>query len=318
MFGLLGNAIFLFSLYQTSESIILGNVVDEEGQILPKVLIDTGGHARGMTSDTGEFVLAIPASRVQDSYEVSAVLPGYERATQSVDQQARMFAHFVLKKTKTTSNRVLGLSDTNANLGHLLGAPELYLSMALSNPSSSTLTLNDFSVDLVAPSGRTRHLVNPYTGPTAAGPMSPLPQVLLQPGQSFPLIQYFIEYNNSVQQLWQSTIQKLQADAAFRTYGAQPNRDYLSAQDGQIMAAAMDRNWFWEPGTTRIVYSCNANGVRFELERSVTLTPDQVDGMKRIADHYRDGYGIVTGYELAPIGDARPGFPITLQASMIK
>ena len=74
VFGLLGNAAYLYGVYQSSEVIILGNVVDNNGRYLPNVVIDTGGHARGMTSDTGDYVLAIPASRMKDRYEVQCLL----------------------------------------------------------------------------------------------------------------------------------------------------------------------------------------------------------------------------------------------------
>ncbi len=126
-FGILGNIAYLYTSYQSSESIVLGNVVDEDGQYLSNVLIDTGGHARGMTSDTGDFVLSIPSSRVRDKYEISAALDGYEKSIRTVESESRMFVRFELKEKVILPGDVLKLSDSEITVGHYMGLPELFI-----------------------------------------------------------------------------------------------------------------------------------------------------------------------------------------------
>lgn len=98
MFGILGNAAYLYGSYLASELIVLGSVVDKDGRAIPNVAIDTGGIARGMTNDAGEFVLAIPVSRKNDSYEVTASLVGYEKVAKTVKNGSRMSVRFELGK----------------------------------------------------------------------------------------------------------------------------------------------------------------------------------------------------------------------------
>ncbi|MGP0171742.1 hypothetical protein ACSVIJ_07650 [Pseudomonas sp. NCHU5208] len=146
IFGLLGNAAYLYGIYQTSEVIIFGSVVDNDGHYLSNVKIDAGGHARGMTSDTGDFVLAIPASRVSDSYEISAVLTGYNKATKTLNNASRMFVRFELQPAQYQMSDMVRLPDREVVAGHYMGLPVVYLALSVENPGAALLTVNNFSL----------------------------------------------------------------------------------------------------------------------------------------------------------------------------
>lgn len=308
VFGLLGNAAYLYGVYQTSEVIILGNVVDKDGRYLPNVTIDTGGHARGMTSDTGDFVLAIPASRVRDSYEVSAALASYERATTTVKNASRMFVRFELQPKIFQIPDMVKLPDRELVAGHYMGLPEVYLAISVENLRTTPLMVNNFSLTLTSPSGKIRQLVHVNSALAMTGPTSPpLPQVQVKAGERFSWVNGFLQYDNEVQQLAGSAVQALQSIQEFRQYGPRVGKQFLSQDLASSIQKALLKNWFWEPGATTIRLAFDANGSKYDLVRNVTLSKDQVNAMQQSKDYYGAGYGVIFGWELVPVGSAQPG-----------
>ncbi|WP_146033900.1 carboxypeptidase-like regulatory domain-containing protein, partial [Ralstonia solanacearum] len=186
MFGILGNAAYLYGSYLASELIVLGSVVDKDGRAIPNVAIDTGGIARGMTNDAGEFVLAIPVSRKNDSYEVTASLVGYEKVAKTVKNGSRMSVRFELVPKVLKASDMVKLSGGEIVVGHYMGLPEIYVAIVVENPSATPLTVNDFLINLTSPSGKVRQLIQVNSAPTmnwALGP--PLPQVQVKVGDKF-------------------------------------------------------------------------------------------------------------------------------------
>lgn len=314
VFGLLGNAAYLYGVYQTSEVIILGSVVDKDGRYLPNVTIDTGGHARGMTSDTGDFVLAIPSSRVSDSYEVSAALAGYDKTTKTVKNASRMFVRFELQPKQYQISDMVKLLDHELIVGHYMGLPVVYLTVSVENPSITSLTVNNFSLMLTSPNGKNRQLVQANSGLTMNSPaVPPLPQVQVQTGERFSWVNGFVQYDNQVQQLAASAVQALQSVQKFRQYGPRVGQEYLPEHLTSSIRQALVKNWFWEPGTTSIRLTFSANGSKYELVRSVTLSQDQVNSMRQSSEYYGAGYGVIFGSELVPVGSAQPGHKVAVE-----
>jgi hypothetical protein len=313
-FGLLGNAAYLYGVYQSSETIVLGNVVDKNGRYLPNVLIDTGGHARGMTSDTGEFVLAIPASRVKDRYEITAVRPGYEKAVKTVKNASRMFVRFELEPKQIKVSDILDLSHREIIVGHYMGLPVAYPGISIENPSADPLIIDNFTLTLTSPSGTIRQLIQVNSASTMNGPVSPpLPQVEVEPGRRFSWVLGFAQYDNQVQQLSARAMRALQASQRFRDSGPQVGQQLLPPQLDDAIGAAFMSNWFWEPGTTIMKLGCNSNGETYELVRTLTLSMEQVEAMRNISDYYSAGYGLIFGSELTPVGSAQPGQKVSTE-----
>jgi hypothetical protein len=313
-FGALGNAIYLYSIYQESETIILGNVVDQEGKSLSRAIIDTGGHARGMTSDTGDFVLSIPASRVQDKYEITATLSGYEKSTKTVESASKMFIRFELKPKTINASDVLNLSSAEITIGHFIGLPEVYIPILVENPGASSLTLNNFSLKLESPTGKFRHLKHASSAATMESyPSQPLTSIELKPGNNFSLVQMFIEYDDLAKQLAARAFQTLGSDANFRRTGPQIDAEYLPQELLDSIQAALQKNWFWEPGITTITLSTNRGGSKLDMVRRISLSEDQIKSMKMISEYYKGGYGVIGGYELLEVGNARPGLKVSAE-----
>lgn len=312
IFGLLGNISYLYSMHQSSETIILGNVVDEDGKYLPNVAIDTGGHARGMTSDTGDFVLAIPASRKNEEYEITAALPGYEKARKTIKNSSRMFVRFELSPKKIQTSDILRLSDSELIVGHYLGLPEIYSSFTINNTGAAPLTVKNLALSLTSPSGKKRDLIQvssaAINGP--AGP--PLPQIQVRAGDSFSWTSGFIQYDSQVQQLAAQALQALQSNENFRKAGPIVGREMLPQHLTKSLQNILNDNWYWEAGTTTVQISFNANGTRHELVNKLTLSNDQIAAMKKSTEYYSAGYGIIFGAELTPIGSALPGQRISI------
>lgn len=316
VFGLLGNAAYLYGVYQASEAIILGSVVDKDGRYLPNVTIDTGGHARGMTSDTGDFVLAIPASRASDSYEVSAVLAGYDKAIKTVKRASHMFVRFELQPKQFQIADMVKLLDSELVAGHYMGLPVVHLSLSVENPGTSLLTVNNFSLTLTSPSGKTRQLVQTNSAVTMNGPAGPpLPQVQVKPGERFSWANGFVQYDNQVQQLAASAVKALQSIQEFREYGPRVGQKYLPDDLTSSIQQALLSNWFWEKGTTSIRLAFSANGAKYELVRSLTLSGDQVNAMRQSSKYYGAGYGVIFGTELVPVGSAQPGHRVAVEGA---
>ena len=314
VFGLLGNAAYLYGVYQTSEVIILGSVVDKDGRYLPNVTIDTGGHARGMTSDTGDFVLAIPASRVSGSYEVSAALAGYDKATKTFKSASRMFVRFELQPKQNQMSDMVKLFDRELIAGHYMGLPMVYLVVSVENPGAIPLTVNNFSLTLTSPSGKTRQLVQANSATTMNSPAGPpLRQVQVKTGERFSWANGFVQYDNQVQQLAARAMQALQSVQDFRQYGPRAGQKYLPKTLTSSIQQALLKNWFWEPGTTSIRLAFSANGSKYELVHSVTLSQDQVNSMRQSSEYYGAGYGVIFDSALVPVGSAQPGHKVAVK-----
>lgn len=292
----------------------MGNAVDEDGNYLSNVLVDSGGHARGMTSNTGDFVLAIPASRTKDNYELTAALSGYEKATLKINHQARMFARFSLKKRMIKSEDILKLSDTELMAGHYLGIPEIAIPITIENPTAAPITVNNCSLNLTAPSGASRNLQSFNSSASMNSPMGPaLPQVVVKAGDKFSWVNIYIAHDNEIQQIANRTVQQLQQIARFREGGPNTETDFLPKETANELDAVLENRWFWEAGKTNLTLTCASSGVRHELKRSFSLTEQQIMSMRNIKNYYSNGYGLVYGFELTPVGNAQPGQKITAE-----
>ncbi len=314
MFGILGNAAYLYGVYHNSELIIMGNVVDKDGHYLPNVAIDTGGHARGMTSDTGDFVLAIPVSRKSDSYDVTAALAGYEKAEKIVKNGSQIFVRFEMAPKIPKASDILKFSGGELVVGHYMGLPEIYVTIGAENPGAALLTVSDFLITLRSPSGKVRQLIQVNSAPAMNGAIGPpLPQVQVKVGEKFSWTSGFVQYDNQVQQLATTAVQALQSSQDFRLHGPQVNRQLLSANLTDSIQKMVLKNWFWEPGVTKMELTFNVSGSRYQLSRKITLSEDQVDAMQRSNDYYNAGYGVIFGAELVPVGSAKPGQKVTVE-----
>lgn len=313
IFGIFGNVTYFINQARSSESIVLGNVI-EAGSNMPlaRAVIDAGPHSRGMTGDSGDFVLAIPDSRKQPSYTVRAVLPGYQPSAKTVEHSPRMSVTIEMKKNEWIN--VLTFGEADAVIGHFLGLPEVYVPLKVSNPGTTPITLSNFSLRVTAPSGNTRQLYLGSTAPSMAGPIGvPIPSVQVRGQESASWVHGFLQQDQRVLSLSNRAFKDLQKWPAYQQMGAQVGARYLTAQVNRELQSALEQNWFWEPGTSLIKLVCNDEmGRRYEANGKVTLTEKQVGAMKNIRDYYESGYGVLAGTQLIPVGTAQPSHMVKL------
>jgi hypothetical protein len=312
-FGILGNLLYFYSQRLASEALVFGNVVEAgTGVPLGRVVIDAGPHSRGMSGDDGQFVLAIPASRAQPSYTIHAVLPGFERATTTVQSASRMFSTIELKRKPWVN--VLNFGAADAIVGHYLGLPELYLPLTINNPGTSPITLSNFSLSMTSPSGNKRQMIVGTSSPSMMGPWSlPLLYVQVKALERYSWVSGFIQYDQGVQSLSQRVTKILQGSPGFKQTGPQVGASYLSTELHEELLSAAEQNWFWEPGTSSIKLVCNDDsGRRYEISTGITLSEKQVASMKKITEYYKSGYGILFGSQLVPVGSAQPSQQVKL------
>lgn len=313
VFGLVGNAIFLFSAYQQSEALVFGVVTDAQGKYLPRVEVDAGSHARGLSSDTGEFVLAIPASRAAEAYTLRAFRRGYEMQPLAVKHQPKMFVTLSMQEKVVLAQDVLKSASPDILIGHYMGLPEVYIPVALENPGNSPIALDNFTLRVIAPSGAEQQLSMVSSALSFNAPLlPPLTQIQLNPADSHRNVQVYGVPNAEIMQLSQIALAALQSQAPFVSGGPQVNAGFLPAPLVQQVQTSMNGHWFWEPGISTLVLTCNDNGVQYQLKKAITLTAAQIAAMRRISNYYSDGFGIYFGRHLQPVGSAAPGALVAL------
>lgn len=311
VFGLLGNAAYLYESYQSSETLIIGTVVDESGKYLPRVMIDTGGHARGMTSDTGDFVLSIPKSRIQPEYSISASLRGYDRVVQVVPNESRMFIRFEMPEAKLNLGSAMTIENPRIVVGHYMGLPEVIMQLSFKNETTSQLRFRDLAMEIMSPAGEKRRLVQVSSGVELNGPsLPPTPHVYIEPGQTYLFYFRFVEYDTAIQQLAATVQSTLQTNPEFQSSGPRIGFSYLSGALTEELQSALSRNWFWQAGTSVITFTGSVDGELASVRRAITLSANDVDAMQRIREHYQAGFGIYPAMSLAPIGSAKPGLEL--------
>ncbi|MDH5327207.1 MAG: hypothetical protein OEZ68_19450 [Gammaproteobacteria bacterium] len=316
LFGLLGNGAYLYDSYQSSETLIIGTVVDKKsGKYLPRVQIDTGGHARGMTSDTGDFVLAIPKSRIADQYQVSASLDGYERLITRIENESKMFVRFELEEVTLDLNSTMQVADKRIIIGHYLGLPDIQIQIKFDNPLTAQIVFKDLQVEVVSPSGKSRRLVQVAAGiDSYSPPLPPLPNIYVNPTQKVQYLFRFIQYDNKTHQLALRAQASLQSDSNFQQRGPQIGTDLMSQKLTQDIVSAMNTSWFWEVGESTVNVSANIDGEAVKFSRVVKILPDQIKVMKASSDYYQSGFGVFQPVSLMPVGSAVPAHQIESSA----
>lgn len=312
LFGVLGNISYLVSTRLSSEAIVFGNVVDAtSGDPVVRAVVDAGAHARGMTSDSGEFVLAIPASRLQDKYTISAAGPGYARASKEVDNRSRMFVTLALARKSDVPTLKFGEADVF--IGHYLGLPEVYLPIELNNVSRAAVTMSNFSLTLTAPSGKVRQLNHVFSASSLNAPLGPPQPVAAETQARTSSVVAFGQLDHQVQLLSVRAFQALQESEGFRAMGPKVGQQYLAPEMQAEIVQAMNGNWFWETGSTAIRLVCiDDSGRRYEAAGKLSLSEGQVQAMKNSSEYYGAGYGIMVGQQLMPVGHAQPGQRVSL------
>ncbi|MGF1706470.1 carboxypeptidase-like regulatory domain-containing protein [Enterovibrio baiacu] len=316
LFGLVGNGIYLFDSYQSSETLIIGTVIDKNsGKYLPRVQVDTGGHARGMTSDTGDFVLAIPKSRVADQYQISASLDGYKRQIATIDNEAKMFVRFELEKLRLDTNTALEVADARLIIGHYLGLPEVQINIKFNNPLTSQIAFKDLQLDVVSPSGVSRRLIQTSASVDSFSPiLPPLPSVIVDPSKTVQFMFRFLQYDAHSHQLAIAAQTSLQSDSKFKYRGPQVGSNLLSQELTDRLESSLETSWFWEAGNSTINVSANINGDMARFSRVVSISSEQIEKMKAISNYYQAGFGIYPQVNLSPVGSAIPGHQIESSA----
>lgn len=315
VFGLVGNAIYLFSAYQQSEALVFGVVTDAQGKYLPRVEVDAGSHARGLSSDTGEFVLAIPASRAAEAYTLRAFRRGYEAQPLEVKHQAKMFVTLSMQEKVVLAQDVLKSASPDILIGHYMGLPEVYIPVALENPGNTPIALDNFSLRIIAPSGAERQLSMVSSALSFHTPLlPPLTHVQLNPADQHRNVQVYGLPNAEIMQLSQTALAALQSQPLFVSRGPQVNASFLPPQIVERVQSSLRDHWFWEPGVNTLVLTCNDNGIQYQLKKTITLTATQIAAMRKIGDYYADGFGIYFGQHLQSVGPAAPGALLTLSA----
>ena len=217
-----------------------------------------------------------------------------------------MIVTIEMKKNEWTN--VLKFGEADAIIGHFLGLPEVYVPLTVANPGTIPITLSNFSLNITAPSGNARQLYLSFSAPTTAGPLGPpVLQVFVRAQESYSWVNGFLQQDQQAQSLSMRAFKDLQRSSAYRQTGPQVGASYLTPEMNKELRSASEQNWFWEPGTSLIKLVCNdERGRRYEALGKITVTSQQINAMKKISDHYGAGYGVLSGFQLIPVGSAQP------------
>ena len=201
--SVLANFAFIYTTRLSTEILITGVVRSNEGQYLPKVIVDIPGKARSITDDNGTFTMSIPRSRIAQTYRIDAFLQGYQKKTIKVDSQYESV-------NITLSRKILNVKEflnvgSNILVGHYLGLPQLDIRIEMLNPTDRTIQVKEMALRILhKETGKEKSLfvVGMYLE-RGSPMMPPLPIITLKSDAKHEVIFIFLEPSIEIQQVSQ-------------------------------------------------------------------------------------------------------------------
>lgn len=303
--SVLANVVFAYQKSLETESLITGVVQSDSGDYLPYAIVDVRGAARAITDDNGAFSMSIPRSRIEDEYELDVSVAGYEQKTVIVKSSERS-VKITLSSKQLVVEEFLSVSSSVA-IAHYIGLPQIDLQITMSNPTDNEIAVTDIALSLLRKEPREQRTLafqSVYLDSRIMAYMDAFEPTRIPSGESRRAFHVFVPPNHEVSFFVQRFRSRL-AELGIASF--QLERRIISDDEAASLKEDMDARWFWYPGHYEIIFSCTANGKRYQVTGSFQLLEHDIDAMKNISKYYTSGFGLLYGSHLSYIRDARPG-----------
>ena len=303
--SVLANLVFAYQTSLKAESLITGVVQSKSGDYLPYTIVDVRGKARAITDDNGTFSMSIPRSRMEDEFELDVSKPGYEQKTVVV-KSAERSVKITLSLKQLVVDEFLSISS-NVAIAHYMGLPQIDLQITMSNPTHKEIAVTDITLSLLRREPheqRTLAFQSVYFDTNVMTYMEVFEPIRIPSEEARRAFHVFVPPNHEVSRFVQR-IRNLVEELGIAYFRLE--RRIISDDEAASLHRKMEARWFWYPGQYEIVFSCTANGKRYQVAGSFQLLEDDIYAMKNISKYYASGFGLLYGSHLPYIRDARPG-----------
>ncbi len=140
--------------------------------------------------------------------------------------------------------------------------------------------------------------------------MEPLKLITLKPGDSFSNVSIFADINQEIVQQSNLLKQRLIVYPSLFQIGPRLGVNVIDSDLENQTRSIANKHWFWKSESYSITLSCNVGAVKYEMTKLITLTSDQVNKMKAIVTHYKEGFGLIYYQHLTQIAEAQSFFYI--------
>ena len=301
--SVLANLVFAYQKSLDTESLITGVVQSDTGDYLPYAIVDVRGNARAITDDNGTFSMSIPRSRMDEDYELDVSLRGYEQKTVTV-KSAERSVKVILSLKQLVVDEFLSISS-NVAVGHYIGLPQVDLQVTMSNPTYNEIAVTDIALTLLRKDSserRTLRAQSVYLDVHMSYMQAFEPTRIPSDGvrRAFHV---FLPPSHEIGRFDQH-LRRLVTDLGIANF--QLERRIIPDDTAAALKGDMEARWFWYPGHYEIVFSCTADGRRYQVTGSFQLFEDDIAAMKNISKYYASGFGLLYGAHLPYVKDARP------------
>ena len=303
--SLLANIAYMYSEKLSREALVSGVIVAQNGDYLPKAIVDIPGKARAISDDNGSFSMSIPQSRVAKEYNIDVSLAGYENRRMTV-RSSFASTRIELSPKKLVATELLAIGQ-DIIVGHYLGLPEVQLNLGFHNLTNRRIKVSDITLRITEGDSKNEKTI--FVRATYLWPrgqlMPPLPEVSLAPNQRWSYGHAFVDGNYETAEAEKKILTSLNLK---RLHPVHFRLDVVSMPNALVseMRQLTERNWFWNPGKYELLFSCTVEGEKYQVRRAFELDVRHVSGMKRVLDYFSFGFGTVYGFHNIAVGDAKP------------
>ena len=197
-----------------------------------------------------------------------------------------------------------------AMIGHYTGFPALITRLNFSNAGKPPATFTSFLMTAISPAGKRFPLE--VEGNIIGGSfVPPLLMVEMKGGNSEHFDYSFFHYQADFYVL-QQDLQALQIQLASTLAAPDPDRQIVPALLVQKARNQMDAAFIWTSGRWTLELAFTLNGHSRSVSQHFNLSPDEVANMKRIANLYPSGIGLLQAWKFIPARGAAPMITVTL------
>ena len=301
--SVLANLVFAYQKSLETDSVVTGVVQSDAGAYLPYAIVDIQGTARAITDDNGSFSIVIPRSSMNALLQFDVSLRGYEQRTVFVESTQRS-VKITLPVKQLIVEEFLSISS-NIAVGHYIGFPQVDLQITMSNPTYNEIAVTDIILTLTnqdANQKRTLFVQSVYLD-TRMSYMQAFEPTRIQLDESRRAFHVFLEPSHEISR-FEQYIKGLVASIGIADFRL--DRHIISDDEAADLRQDMEDRWFWYPGQYQILFSCTAEGKRYQATGSFQLSESDVIAMKNISKYYASGFGLYFGSHLSFVKDARP------------
>ena len=173
-----------------------------------------------------------------------------------------------------------------ALISHFIGEPVVQLGVRIENRSPRPIEATGLRLTVTAPNGVTRPLTLGAISQSAYGELNfgatvlPVPAGIAQ--------EYYLWWApHSWNMLGAAVTQRVKQLPEYASKLPCSNNEPLSARGTEVVRAAFESNFIWTAGNWRFMLDANLDGKRVQREVTVNFSDQDVQDLRRVADHYQ-------------------------------